>query len=58
MDMDTTRTGRRRLAGALATFTEDTAGRRNWGHSGLSQMLSGVSVEAATWKPAPDAHSI
>ncbi|MDR7550092.1 MAG: DinB family protein [Armatimonadota bacterium] len=46
------------MARALATFTQDTAGRTNWGHPGLAKMLSGVDVHAATWKPFPGAHAI
>jgi uncharacterized damage-inducible protein DinB len=51
-------TPRTTLAQALAVFTTDTAGRGNWGNSGLTRILKGVGVEEATWKPAPHIHSI
>ena len=46
------------LAAELAEFEKQTAGARNWGHPGMAAVLKGISVEEATWKPAPDAHSI
>lgn len=47
-----------RAAADLAQFMADTAGRGNWGHPGLARVLRGVTAQAASWKPAPDAHSI
>ena len=49
---------RKVLARDVAVFMKDTAGRGNWGHPGMAAVLKGISVEEATWKPAPDAHSI
>lgn len=46
------------LAAELAEFEKQTAGAGNWGHPGMAAVLKGISVEEATWKPAPDAHSI
>lgn len=46
------------LADALTVFLRDTAGRRNWGHAGLAEVLKNVRVAEARWKPAPDTHSI
>lgn len=51
-------TARNPLADALAVFLQDTAGRRNWGHIGLAEILKKVRAAEAQWKPAPDAHSI
>ncbi len=52
------RNSRERVAVTLADFTKDTAGRGNWGNPGLARILKGVGVAEASWKPAPNAHSI
>jgi hypothetical protein len=54
----TTNTRRRGAAADLAAFLRDTAGRGNWGHTGLARLLRGVSLEEASWAPGPAAHSI
>lgn len=46
------------LAAELAQFGKQTAGTRNWGHPGMATILKGISVEEATWRPFPEAHSI
>jgi len=46
------------LGEPVAVFMKDTAGRGNWGNPGLAKILKGVSVQEATWRPAPTIHSI
>ncbi|HEY3118048.1 MAG TPA: DinB family protein [Chloroflexota bacterium] len=53
-----TRPARANVADALAVFTRDTAGRGNWGHTGLTKILKGVEVDEASWSPGGDTHSI
>jgi DinB superfamily len=48
----------RGLAGELAEFTRQTAAGRNWGHSGLTRVLRGVTLDEAAWTPWPEVHSI
>ncbi len=52
------RGSRKTLVSALTVFTTDTAGRGNWGNPGLARILKDVRVKEATWKPAPNAHSL
>lgn len=54
----TRRSGGSSLAAVLAVFARQTAGSRNWGHPGMATVIKGVTVEEATWKPAPESHSI
>ncbi|MDQ7859367.1 MAG: DinB family protein [Armatimonadota bacterium] len=53
-----TNTRRRGVGPDLATFLRDTAGRGNWGHTGLARLLRGVSLDEAIWTPGTAAHSI
>lgn len=41
----------------ILQLLDDTMGRRNWAHSGLSLALKGLRLEEALWKPAAG-HSV
>ena len=41
----------------ILQLLDDTMGRRNWAHSGLTVALKGLRLEEATWEPAAG-HSV
>jgi hypothetical protein len=42
----------------LAIFARETSSGRNWGHTGLAQILKGIGVDEAMWRPTPQTFSI
>jgi hypothetical protein len=52
------RPGRAGAAADLAIFARETAAGRNWGHTGLTRILKGISLDEASWKPTPETFSI
>jgi uncharacterized damage-inducible protein DinB len=45
------------MRAAILRYLQDTAGRRNWAHTGLALAIRNLSIDEARWTP-PVGHSV